>query len=108
MYVIVRVMKVKKGFQDKVLERFLAPSLVAKSKGFVKSELLADKRNPEYDLYRQSIYWEDRKAFYVWEGSPEHIAMHKNKDHAHHQRPEEIIEVSREAFDLIGEKTCEK
>ncbi|VEU82039.1 antibiotic biosynthesis monooxygenase family protein [Acholeplasma hippikon] len=108
MYVLVRVMKVKKGFQDKVLERFLNPSVMAKSKGYVKSELMIDKKNPEYDLYRQSVYWEDKKAFYVWEGSPEHIAMHRDKNSAHHQKPEEIIEVTRESYDLIGTKTCEQ
>jgi heme oxygenase (staphylobilin-producing) len=104
MYIIVRTMKVKKGFRDKIVERFLEPSPVTKSPGFVKSELLVNTKDPEFDLYRQSIYWQDKKAFYIWEGSPEHIAMHRDPNHKHHQKPEEIIEVTREAFELIASK----
>ncbi len=104
MYVIVRIMKVQKGFQEKIVERFLTPSPVTKSPGFIKSEILFDKKNPEYDVYRQSIYWQDKKAFYVWEGSPEHIALHRDKNNPHHQRPEEVIEVSRETYELIASK----
>ena len=105
MYVLVRNMKVKKGFQKEMLERFLTPGPIQKSPGFVKAELLlASSAKEEFDLYRQTIYWADKKAFYIWEGSPEHIAMHKNKNHEHNQRPEEIIEVTREAFELIATK----
>lgn len=104
MYIIVRNMKVQKGFRDKMIERFLTPGPVQKSPGFIKSELLVETKNPEFDLYRQTIYWQDKKAFYIWEGSPEHIAMHKDPNHAHHQKPAEIIEVTREAFELIASK----
>lgn len=104
MYVIVRTMKVKKGYEQEILERFLKPGLIENFKGFVKSELYVDRINREYDLFKQHIYWEDKKAFFVWEGSPEHIAMHKDKNHSHNQKPEYILESSREAYDLIASK----
>ena len=104
MYVIVRTMKVQKGFQEEMTERFLKPGAIQKSPGFIRSEMLFDKKHPEYDVYRQYIFWKDKKAFYVWEGSPEHIAMHRNKDSEHNKKFEAIIEVTRESYDLIASK----
>lgn len=102
MYVVVRVMKVQKGFSDKITEGFLSKNAMSQSPGFVKSNLLIDRKNPEYDLYRQEIFWLDKKAFFVWEGSPEHILMHKEKKN--HTKPEEIIETSRETYELLASK----
>ena len=31
-------------------------------------------------MFRQEIYWKDKRAFFVWEGSPEHIAIQKAQD----------------------------
>lgn len=101
MYIVVRITKVKKGFGEQMKERFLSPSPIDKSPGVIKRELLFNGKNPEYDEFRNVIYFQDKKAFYVWEGSPEHIALHKNRD-PHAKRPEEIIEVSKEAYDLIA------
>lgn len=104
MYVVVRILKIQKGFQEKMVERFLSKSVMTNSPGFIKAELLFDKKNPEFDLYRHMIYWKDKKAFFVWEGSPEHIALHRDKNSGHHQKPEEVIEVTRETYELIASK----
>lgn len=103
MYVVVRIMKVKKNHQEDVIGRFSKQTLMSKSEGYVKSFLLLDSKNKEYDVFRQEIYWKDKRAFFVWEGSPEHIAMHKAKKEQGHQRPEEIIEMSRETYEVVGE-----
>ncbi len=102
MYVVVRVMKVQKGFSDKITEGFLSKNAMSLSPGFVRSVLMVDKKNPEYDLYRQEIFWLDKKAFFVWEGSPEHIMMHKEKKNQ--EKPEEIIEFSRETYEVLASK----
>lgn len=103
MYVVVRTMKVKKGHQEDVVERFSKRNLMSKSEGYVKSFLLLDSKHKDYDLFRQEIYWKDKRAFFVWEGSPEHIAMHKVKKESGHERPEEILEVTRETYEVVAE-----
>ncbi|WP_162146899.1 antibiotic biosynthesis monooxygenase family protein [Acholeplasma granularum] len=101
MYVVVRIMKVTKNHQEEVIKRFLNKNLMSKSPGYIKSLLLLDSKGKDYDVFRQEIFWKDKRAFFVWEGSPEHIAMHKNK--TNHSKPEEIIEVSRETYEVVGE-----
>ncbi|MFA7417029.1 MAG: antibiotic biosynthesis monooxygenase [Acholeplasma sp.] len=103
MYVVVRILKVKKNHQADVIERFMSRNLMSKSKGYVKSILLLDSKHKDFDLFRQEIYWTDKRAFFVWEGSPEHIAMHKNRKEQGIKRPEEIIEMSRETYEVVGE-----
>lgn len=98
MYVVVRIMKVKKGFDEEVINNFKKKSIVEQSPGFVKRELMYDKKNEEYDLFKTYIYFKDRKGFYVWQGSPEHIASHKNKK----EKPEYLISLTKETYDLIS------
>ena len=93
MYVVVRTMKVKKRSPGRCRWTSFTPeTLMSKSEGYVKSFLLLDSKHKDYDLFRQEIYWKDKRAFFVWEGSPEHIAMHKAKKESGHERPEEILE----------------
>ncbi len=106
MYIIVRITKVQKGFGEQMKERFLSPSPIDQSPGFVKRELLFNGKNPDYDELRTMFYFEDKKAFYIWEGSPAHIAMHKNRD-PQAQRPAEILEVTKEVYELIASKSHE-
>lgn len=101
MYIIVRTMKIEKGYLDRFKENFSKPSPITKSPGFVKKEMLVSTKEKDFDLVQNKIYFKDKKAFYVWEGSPEHIALHRNKDKEHMQKPEGLIEVSREAYELV-------
>lgn len=100
MYVVVRTMKVKKGFDEVIINNFNKPTIVENSPGFVKRELMYDKKNQDFDIYKTFIYFKDRKAFYIWQGSPEHIASHKNKK----EKPEYLIELTKETYDLITKK----
>lgn len=99
MYVISRVIKSEKGYRDSYIERYSKPSPVSKSPGFIKLEVLIDEKNPDYDIFRILIYWKDKKAFYVWEGSPEHIALHKNRVPG--QKPPGVIETFAEKYESI-------
>lgn len=100
MFVIIRTMKIEKGYLDKVLENASKKGPIFKSPGFVKKEIFVQTKDKEFDLVKQMIYFENKKAFYVWEGSPEHIALHKDKNSDHNKKPEGIIEVKREAMEL--------
>ncbi|VEU81014.1 antibiotic biosynthesis monooxygenase family protein [Haploplasma axanthum] len=102
MFVIVRTMKVEKGYIDSFKERFSKTSPLLKSPGFIKRELLVSTKDKDFDIIQMMIYFKDKKAFYVWEGSPEHIALHRNKDDEHNKKPEGIIEAKRETFEVIA------
>lgn len=104
MYVVVKVSKVKKGFEEVIKEKFSKQSAVQQSPGFIKSELLIDKKAKDYDLVRQQIYFEDRKAYYVWQGSPAHVEAHKYQRENNIPKPEYIIEGSKEEYDLVANK----
>ncbi len=99
MYVIVRTLRLQKGLREQYTQRFSMPSPVTKAKGFIRRDVLFSQRDKEYDVCRIIIYWQDKKAFYAWEGSPEHIAMHKNKVQ---QKDPNILESTHEAFEVIA------
>lgn len=100
MYVISRMIKVEKSYTEALIERFNKPSPIFKFKGFLKREILIDKKNKAFNVINISTYFEDKKAFYRWEGSPEHIALHKDKNHTHHQKPEGVLGVEAHFYDL--------
>ena len=100
MYVISRMIKIEKGYDQTIVERFNKPSPIFKFKGFIKREILLDKKNKAYDVLNISTYFEDKKAFYRWEGSPEHIQLHKDRKHIPNQKPEGVISVEAHYYEL--------
>ena len=50
-------------------------------------------------------YFQTKKDFYRWEGSPKHIAMHKDKANDHNKKPEGVIEVTRSSLEHILTKS---
>lgn len=101
MFVIIRSLKIEKGHLDRYKDNFKKESIVMKSPGFIKKELFIQTKNREYDLVKTYIYFENKQAYYVWQGSPEHIAMHKNKKAGNIEKPAEIIETSKEEYEVI-------
>ena len=102
MYVISRVFFFEKGHRDKMVEKYSQPPVMINSKGFIKRDVLLDQKDPEKDILRVLIYWESKEAFYRFEGSPLHIAMHKDKNNPHHQKPEGLIDMHREAYEVVA------
>lgn len=96
MYIITRVLKVEKGQKAVLQEKFSQPFRLQTIDGFVKREVLIDEKFPEYDTYRISVYWASREAFYAWEGSDEHKALHK-QGKGHGDMPG-VIESSKETY----------
>ena len=101
MYVISRVMSFQKGNDEQIKRVAQKSNIMSTFPGFVRKDVLLDQRDPEKDIVRILVYWENKQAFYKFEGSKEHIEMHKNKDHAHNHKPEGLIEVVREAYQVI-------
>ncbi|MCV2232752.1 antibiotic biosynthesis monooxygenase [Paracholeplasma manati] len=96
MYIIARVLKVEKGQKAVLQERFSQPFRLQTIVGFVKREVWIDEKNPQFDLIRIQIYWESREAFYAWEGSEEHKALHKGGK-GHGEMPG-VIESTKETY----------
>jgi len=105
MYVISRTIKIEKDFTDQLLAKFDKPSPVLNFKGFMKREILINKKNKAFNVVNISTYFDDKTAFYRWEGSPEHIALHRDKNNDHHKKPEGVIGVEVNYFDLALSQT---
>ncbi|MGE4320798.1 MAG: antibiotic biosynthesis monooxygenase [Acholeplasmataceae bacterium] len=100
MYIISRMIKVEKGHTQNLIAKFDKVSPVFQSKGFVKREILVDYMQKQFDLVNISTYFENKEAYLQWESSPEHIAMHKDKNHFHHQKPEGVIGIDAHFYEL--------
>ena len=98
MFVVERTVKLEKGFIDIHKEKMNEYSPIFKSPGFVKREVLISTTNKEFDLIKTLVYFNDKKAYYVWEGSPEHIKMHKEKKE-NPVKPVEVISVERNYYE---------
>lgn len=100
MYIISRVFKFEKGKYTTIIEKFKHKGPLIHARGFIKRDVLLDEHQKDYDVLRIMIYWEDQKAYYAWEGSPDHIAMHK----AQKEQPKVIdglIEMYKESYTLV-------
>lgn len=102
MYVISRVFKCTKREHVLYKDFFLKPTPMNHFKGFLKKEVMVNSHHVDYDEVRLFIFFESKKAFYQWEGSPEYIALHKDKNSNHHQKLDGILEMSIEKFDSLG------
>ena len=104
-YVVSRVFLFHKGTIDSVIDQYQKPPVMLHFPGFVRRDVLINKKNPDYDSVRILIYWENKNAFYRFEGSPLHIALHKDKNSSHHQKPEGFISMVEEDYILISSDT---
>jgi heme oxygenase (staphylobilin-producing) len=43
------------------------------------------------------VYFKDKKAYYLWEGSPEHIASHKKPQ----EKPEGILNIEHLTYEVV-------
>jgi heme oxygenase (staphylobilin-producing) len=102
MYVISRVLSFEKGNRDKIVEKYSQPPVMIHFPGFIRRDVLLDQKDPEKDVLRILIYWESKEAFYKFEGSPMHIAMHKDKSNPSHQKKEGLIDTHRETYEVIA------
>lgn len=101
MYVISRVFKCEKRHHSLYKDFFFKPSPLNQFKGFVKKELMMNNHQ-NHDIVRLSVFFESKKSFYQWEGSPEHIALHKDKHSSHHQKLDGVIDMTVEKYDYLG------
>jgi heme oxygenase (staphylobilin-producing) len=102
MFVISRVFKCQKREHSIYKDYFLKQSPLDHFKGFIKKELLINDKDKDFDIVRLYVFFESKKAFYEWEGSPMHIALHKDKSSSHHQKLEGVMEVYAEKYESLG------
>lgn len=100
MHVISRVIKVEKPFTNKLIEKFNHDSPVFNFDGFIKREILLDSNNKDFDVVNISTYFKDKEAHVAWQKSPQHIEMHKNKTHSHHEKPEGVLSVEAHFYEV--------
>ena len=107
LYIVSRIFSFHKGIDHTAVEQFNHPSMMKHFPGFIRRDVLLNTKNPDIDEVRILVYWESKQAYYRFEGSPEHIQMHKDKSHPHHQKPEGLIGMRKEEFSLIQSEVYE-
>jgi heme oxygenase (staphylobilin-producing) len=95
------MIKVEKDSSTEIVDRFNHDSPMLTFQGFVKREILIDKKNKAFDVINISTYFKNKKAFYQWEGSPEHIALHKDPKNNHHKKPEGVLGVEAHYYETV-------
>lgn len=108
MYVISRVLSFEKGINDTIIDQLHQPSIMRHFKGFIRRDVLLNQKLPDRDLVRIFVYWETKEDYYRFEGSKEHIAMHKDRSHPHHQKPTGLIDMTIETYQLIQSEVYEE
>jgi len=107
MYVVSRVLSFEKGIDDNVLDQMKKPSIMKHFKGFIRRDVLLNVKNPDKDIVRILVYWESKEDYYRFEGSKEHIMLHKDRSNPHHQKPVGLIDMSKEVFTLLQSEMYE-
>ncbi len=105
MYVISRTIKIEKEYSKDLISKFDKPSIVFNFEGFVRREGLVNQRHKGYDVVTINTYFLDKEAYIRWEKSPEHLAMHKKSDQQQTKKPEGIIDVEANYYDLVLEQS---
>lgn len=96
MYIIAKNFRVEQAHLNSFLERLQGDSPILTFDGFEKREIMSTKTIDGVVTVRMVIYFTDKKAYYRWEGSKEHIAMHQQK----HEKPVGLVGVSSEKYTM--------
>ena len=93
---------VQEGTSQLVLDRHSKEGLIEKQPGFVSVKVLQKKVRRGDEEIMLIVEWESEQDWKNWEKSPEHIAGHKAN--AGKPKPEHIIEVSQNVYELKIQK----
>lgn len=101
MFVIENTIKVKKGYLNKLQERFHHLGKIEKVPGFIDLNLLQKRGNDEFDVLVVWSKWESQKAHNEWAASD---MFRKAHDGA---RSEYVLDASITFYDVIAQKSGE-
>ncbi len=104
MFVVAKTFKVSKNHSASIIDRFKSNSPLFHFDGFIKREVLLQSKHNDEDVIQVRVMFKDKKDYYRWEGSPEHIQMHKNQK----EKPQGILHMESHTFELIIEDLYEE
>jgi len=97
MFVVTKTFHVEKEHTEMFLNRFKGKSPLFKFDGFIKRYIMVSKKDKVYNQIRLEVFFKDKKAYYLWEGSPEHIASHKKPQ----EKPKGILNIEHLTYELV-------
>ncbi|WP_428911522.1 antibiotic biosynthesis monooxygenase family protein [Niallia sp. Krafla_26] len=77
MFVMLRKMIIKAGYEEQVISRFKSEGLIEKQDGFIDLSVLEEKSRKDEKEIVIIIRWESEDHWKQWEKSDAHIAGHK-------------------------------
>lgn len=102
MLIQTRKITVKKGFSDKVVERFGQPGgPMSEIPGFIDKTVMVKKnrsRDEETEEVLVMIRWESEEAWKTWEKSPAHIEGHRNS--RNQEKPEFLLDTQVSMYEV--------
>lgn len=97
MFVEVKTITVKKGFSEKVINRFSKNSKVQEMEGFIDFTIMKKLRKEDTEELVIQIRWENQECFTNWKKSDTHKQMHSNKPK---EKPEHIVNMSVDMYNV--------
>ncbi|OIJ20884.1 hypothetical protein BKP45_07895 [Anaerobacillus alkalidiazotrophicus] len=98
MIIINNTVQVKKGFADKLIQRFDRPGNVESFEGFLGLKVLQKRGTADYDEIVINTLWESKEAHDAWARSDEFKKSHSGS------RPEFIINNKIELYDVVASR----
>ncbi len=79
MYIVTNIIRVKKGYAGKLVERFKVRKGIETFPGFVRLDLLITDKQKDFDEVRVYTTWENKESFEGWFHSDIFLNAHKNR-----------------------------
>ena len=103
MFVIVKRFEIEEAYKQNLLARLKAKNALIHFSKFIKREILTYQSKQNHSVIEMRIYFKDKKGYYQWEGSKEHILMHKQKT----KKPQGLISVTHQQMTHLHEDNYE-
>ncbi|MGX2961155.1 antibiotic biosynthesis monooxygenase [Peribacillus sp. JNUCC 23] len=98
MFVITNTLKVKKGFEEKVLARFDRLGGIEETPGFILLNVFKTRGTKDYDEFTIFSKWASKEAHDQWTKTESFRKSHSG------ERSEYILDFSLGFYDVVAEK----
>lgn len=103
MFVVTKTLYIEKEHTHNFINRFQVQSPLFSFKGFIKREILINRKNKDHDIILIKVHFGEITDYYRWEGSKEHIMMHKQQKNS----PIGLLRMEKQDYELLSEDIYE-
>lgn len=104
MFIQTKVIQVKEGHAQTLVEKFSKPGAVEQSAGFIDLSILVKKVRKGDEEIIILVRWESEEAWKGWERSEAHLAGHRNS--RDQPKPDYVLGSSHGNYEVMAVKTA--